>query len=92
MSKEEQLDLIDVEPENKKEMLRVARKYKAVQATRIEALAAEKKEKGKLLELVREAEIAPEADGSFRFRVGNLVISVTPRDELVRCKFDDDEE
>jgi hypothetical protein len=88
----EQLDLIDVEPKNKKELLRVARRYKTVQYARIEALKIEIALKEKLLAAVKAAKIVPDADGSYRFRVGNCTIKVKPRDELVKVKFDDEDE
>jgi len=79
----EQMALIDVEPKNKGALLRVARRYKRAQDARIEARRLEKKEEGKLLEAVNEAKIIPDRDGAYTFRVGNVVITVTPRDELV---------
>lgn len=88
----EQLDLIDVEPKNKKELLRVARRYKTAQRARTEALNVEIAQKEKLLAAVKAAKIVPDADGSYRFRVGACTISVKPRDELVQVKFADDEE
>lgn len=89
---EDQLELIETEPENKKEILRVARKYRRTQQERISALAVEIREKAKLLAVVRAAEIVPETDGSYRFNVDGLTITVTPRDELVKVKFPDEEE
>lgn len=88
----EQLDLIDVQPKNKKELLRSARRYKTVQRARIDALNAELAEKEKLLAAVRAAKIVPDPDGSYRFRVDDCTIKVTPRDELVQVKFANDEE
>lgn len=87
----EQLDLIDVEPKNKKEILRVARKYKTSQCARMEAAAVEADMKEKLLAVVRAAKIVPDADGSYRFRVDSCTITVKPRDELVQVKFVDEE-
>ncbi len=82
--------LIDVEPENAKQIKRIARAYKRAQVARLEAGAEEKKQKAKLLEVVREANIQAE-DGVYEFRVGDIMITVEPRDELVKVKFDDDE-
>lgn len=86
------MDLIDVEPKNKKDILRIARKYKALQQERISALNAEITQKEKLLTVVRAAKIVPDADGAYRFRMDTLTITVTPRDELVKVQFAKDEE
>lgn len=91
----EQLDLIDVEPENKEAILRVAHRYKNAKKERMAALAIEKAEKEKLLAVVKEAKILPDPDGSYRFTLDGLTITVTPRDELLKVKFagdDDDDE
>lgn len=88
----EQLDLIDVQPKNKKDILRVARKYKAAQRARTDALNIEIDQKGKLLAVVQAAKIPADPDGSYRFRVDGCTITVKPRDELVQVKFADDEE
>lgn len=87
----EQLDLIDVEPENVKAIKRAARAYKAAQAQRITWLADEKKQKMKILELVKEAKLRPNQDGIIKFRLDGIVIAITPRDELVQIKAADDE-
>ena len=88
----EQLDLIkDYQPKNKKEILRVARKYKASQCARMEAAAVEAEMKEKLLAVVKAANIVPDADGCYKFRVDGCTITVKPRDELVQVKFADEE-
>lgn len=87
----EQLDLIDVSPENSKKIVGVARRYKAAQAERTAALEREVGEKEKLLAMVKEAKLQP-VDGVIRFRVDGLLITVTPRDELVKVKDENEKE
>lgn len=87
----EQLDLIDVEPENAKAIKRAARAYKSAQAQRITWLVDEKKHKGKILELVKEAKLRPNEDGIIKFRLDGIVVAITPRDELVQIKTTSDE-
>lgn len=82
----EQLDLIDIQPENAKAIIRVARLYKEFQATRIAALAKETEQKHQVLELVRAAKLQPLDGGKIKFEYGGVLICVTPRDELVTVK------
>jgi hypothetical protein len=88
----EQLELIDVAPENSKKIIAVAKRYKTALAERMAALVEEKAEKQKLLALVKEADLQPLEDGSIRFRVDGMTISITPRDELIKVKEDGDNE
>lgn len=87
----EQKDLIDVHPENHKKIKQLAHAYKKAQRARAEALAEEIKWKEKLLSEVKESKVTKNPDGSYKFKVDDVTISVTPRDELVRVKFEDDE-
>lgn len=80
----EQLDLIDVAPENAKPLIDEARVYKKHQRAR---LAAEKKEvehKQKLLSLVREANLQRLPDGVIKFVYNGVTVKITPRDDLVQ--------
>lgn len=86
LSAEEQLDLIEVKPENSKEMVEVVKRYKAAQSQRMEALGREVAEKQKLLALIKKAKLQHLDDGRIQFRVDRLIITVTPRDELIRIK------
>lgn len=86
----EQLDLIDVAPENAKQIIAIAKKYKAIQAKRISALEAECAEKQNLLTLIKQANLK-QVDGKIRFRVDGLIITVKPRDELVTVKEENEE-
>lgn len=86
----EQLDLIETQPENAKAIQRVARAYKKAQRERTEALEEEIRQKEKLLAAIKEAEIVPDTDGNFSFRVGKMKIKVKHRDELVQVKEEED--
>ena len=86
----EQIPLIDIEPENAKAIARAARAYKKAQKARMEALSEEIKQKEKLLAVVHQADIKANADGEYCFRAGDVTITVKPRDELVKVKFEKD--
>ena len=88
----EQLDLIDVHPKNSKQIIRTAREYKAVQRTRLAALEEEVQKKKKLLDLIRESEVQPLPDGSIKFQLDGITLSVVPRDEKITVKFPVDDE
>ena len=87
----EQLDLIDVAPENIKKIISVAKRYRTAQTRRIEALGQEVTEKQNLLTLIKQANLK-QVDGKIRFRADGLIITVTPRDELVKIKDETDED
>jgi len=91
MSKDEEF-LIDIHPENSKAIIACAKRYKKAQKIRLDALAEEKKEKVKLLELIRAAEVKPLEDGKIKFKLDGMKISVTPRDELVQVREEDEDE
>jgi hypothetical protein len=82
----EQLALIDVGPENMKDIAPVARQYKDAQARRIAALDEEVTLKQQIRELVAKAQLKRLADGKIRFRCDGLLIEITPRDEKVTVK------
>jgi len=87
---QEQLDLIDVKPENAKHIVNAARLYKQYQAARLAALKQEIDQKQTILALVKKAKLQPLEGGVIRFKVDGVTISVTPRDELVKVKEDTD--
>jgi len=82
----EQLDLIDITPENMQEIAPVAKKYRAAVRRRLKALDEEKKLKGEMLTLIDEANLSPLDDGTIKFRCDGLLIKVTPRDQLIQVK------
>ena len=87
VAKGEQLALIDTAPENSKEIIRHAKKYKAAMQERVAALAIEKEEKQTLLGLIKESGAKP-VDGKITLNLNGFKITVTPRDELVKVKED----
>ena len=81
---EEQMELIDVGPENMKEIKPAAKAYQKAKTARINASTKEVQTKNKLLGLVKTAKLKPLDDGVIRFRCDGLLISITPRDELIK--------
>jgi len=89
----EQLDLIEITPENAKVIQKIAKAYKKIVRERLAIQQKEKDLKDKLLDAVHEAEIVPDADGKYTFSCGNdVIITVTPRDELVQVKTPDNDD
>ena len=88
----EQLDLLDVGPENSKEIVKQAKHYKTALSRRIEALQEEVTAKEKLKALIKEANLKPMDDGKIRVHVNGYTITVTPRDELIQVKEDEQQE
>ena len=82
--KGEQLDLIDVAPENAKPIMEAARLYQKHQKARIAAGVKEKEQKELIKELVGKANLQPLAGGKIKFEYDGLRITITPRDELVQ--------
>jgi len=86
----EQMDLIDVSPENLAGIKPVAKKYRAAVKKRMAAGEVEQESKQELLAMVlagvTEGKITRLPDGSIRFKCDGMTISVTPRDELVKVK------
>jgi hypothetical protein len=83
---DETLNLMDVGPANAKEIVRVAKQYRATEEERLEALAQETKLKERLLSLIRASGLKRLEDGTIRFTCEGLLIKVTPRDDLVQVK------
>jgi hypothetical protein len=88
----EQLELMDVTPEFAKPLKAAARKYKKAMGERQAALKDEVEAKAKVLELVKAAGIKPDASGVTKCHVDGMTIKVTPRDELVKVKMDEDDD
>ena len=80
----EQLDLIDVHPKEAKPIIEAARRYKKYQKIRLENLAKEIAEKGVIKDLVRKAKLPTLPNGKIKFTYDNVMVEITPRDELVR--------
>ena len=88
---EEQLDLIETRPENAKEILVAARAYKKFLKLRLDALAKEVEQKQKILVLVKEANLQRLPDGTIKFTLDGITISIKPQDEKVTVKCKDEE-
>ncbi len=88
--KGEQLDLINVAPENAKPIIAKARRYKKVQATRLAALAEEKKLKEEIKSDVKAAKLQPLKGGVIKFKHNGVTVIITPQDEKVRVIEDKD--
>jgi len=84
--KGEQLELIDVQPENVKAIIPVARLYKKSQAARQKHLAEETKLKQQIIELVDAANLQPLKGGVIRFEYEGVMVSVTPQERQVKVK------
>ncbi len=91
--KGEQMALIDVGPENGPVIAKQSRIYKKASKVRQDALKNEVDQKQKLLALIKEAGLKPvDASGVIKFKCCGVIVSVTPRDELVRVKEEDQPE
>jgi len=85
VAEDEQMDLIpDAEHPMAKEILAVARAYRAAETDRLAALAIETKQKQSIIKLMQQAKIPPDPDGKTRFKSGKIVITIEPRDMLVK--------
>ena len=86
----EQLALIEVEPENAKDLLRAGRAYNKLRETHSsERDAFRKKEQAaleKFLAAIEAAGVAKRADGSYRFTANGELIIVTPKLPKVKMK------
>lgn len=82
----EQMELIDVAPENAKPMIKAGRLYNKAKKARIIALAEEVKYKEKIRQLARDANLQRLEDGVIRFTYEGVTICITPQDEKVTVK------
>ncbi len=82
----EQLQLIDVGPKNLKEILAAVKVYKSHQEDRQGSLKEEIKAKAHVHKLVKAAKLTPLKDGVIRFECDGNIISIEPRDEVIRIK------
>jgi len=86
----DQIPLIDVAPENCKELIAAAKLYKEYQQDRMSAAAQEADQKALIIELMHKSELQPLAGGKLKFEHDGFKITVTPRDELVQVKQTDE--
>lgn len=85
VAKGEQGELIETLPDNIKEIARIAKAYKRAVQARMAAGDEEVELKQKLLHAVNESNVQY-VDGKKTVRFEGLVITVTPRDELITVK------
>lgn len=83
-AKEKQLPLIDVTPENIAVLEPVVADYEDAKVNRQAWLKDEVEHKKKVLALVKEAGLRPNAEGVIKFELNGSVVTITPRDELIR--------
>jgi len=83
---DEQMTLIDVGPENLKEISQLARQYRSIVKENRMLLSREIDMKGKILKLIKAAELKRLPDGNIRFKCDGLLIIVKFRDELIQIK------
>lgn len=82
----EQMALIDVGPENIKAIKGIVELYQESLAARLHYLAEEVKYKKEILRLVRKAKLKPLDNGEIKFKCDGFLITITPRDVLVKVK------
>lgn len=81
--KGEQLQLIDVAPENAKEIIAATKVYKVHQAARLKAGKAEIAQRTVVRALVAESGLQRLPDGTIRFELDGKLFCVTPQDDLI---------
>jgi hypothetical protein len=87
----EQGQLIDTGPENAKEIIIAGRAYNKAKRARQAALADGVKYKQRIRDLVHAANLQRLDDGSIHLNLQGMEIIVTPVDEKVTVKSDDDD-
>ena len=86
VKKEEQMALMDVGPENNKEIVDAVRIYKTHQKDRLAAGKKEVDQKEVVKQLVLKSKLQPLKNGVIKFTCDNAEIEVTPRDVLITIK------
>lgn len=81
-----QMELIEVGPENLKEISKHLKVYKDAQTKRLAALKIETEKKQVILDLVHKAGLGRLPDGRIRFTCDGLLVEVTPTDEVIKIK------
>ena len=82
----EQIPLMDVVPENSKEIIRVAKAYKLKVRERMTVGEKEKELKEKLRGLLNDSGAERLDDGKMKLNLDGFIITVTPRDELIQVE------
>ena len=84
--KGEQLNLIDVGPENLKEIAKEVRIYKGHQHDRLVAGKKEIKSREKVRAMVKEANLQRLPNGNIKFEADNAIICISPQEDLITIK------
>lgn len=90
MPKDEQMELIDVNPENVKPLLKAARKYRKTISARLEIQQKEAEEKAALRELIEKSELEPLENGKIAFNCDGVTIEHTPQQAKLKVTIDED--
>jgi hypothetical protein len=85
VKKAEQPALLDVMPKNAKQIVEAAQLYRKYVAQRQRLLEQETAQKEEVLRLVKAGKLNY-VDGKIRFNYEGIIITVTPRDELITIK------
>ena len=91
MEKAEQLDLIDVEHPQAKPLKAAIRRYNTLIDEKNDAAGKAKEQRTKILGIVKEMGVKPDADGTLRFQLGETVIEVKQGEAKLHIKEKDPE-
>lgn len=84
--KGKQLALLDLTPESLAALEPVVREYQDALVNRLAWLKDEVNHKQKILGLVKDACLRPNADGVIKFELDGNIVTITPRDELISVR------
>lgn len=88
----EQMDLMDVGPENQEEIVRWAQAHKHAMRERMKWGKQESEAKQKVLDLIKQANLTKLEDGKIKVRCGHYTVTVIPRDAKVTIRDDDEDD
>lgn len=83
---DKQMALMDVSPKNKKALVKAAEEYKDAAAQKKEWSEAEAEAKKVVLSLVDDADLERLPDGTIRFVVEGMTITITPTEDKLNVK------
>jgi hypothetical protein len=82
----EQLDLINVSPENMEKILPIAKAFRKVVKDRVRLTNKEIELRNELEQAVDEAKLQPLPDGKIKFKIDGLIITIEPTGRKVSVK------
>lgn len=82
----EQLDLIDVTPEELKNILPIVKAYRRVVKDRVELTNKETELKKKSLAAIKDAGLKRQEDGTIKVTIDGITIIVAPQDDKITIK------